>query len=122
MPFERDIVSGKVHFSFPNLLAYTLSLACIVYLFWVSFAFTKAEAKENTTVIQIISAIIVILTTVINYYFGNSKNSQAQAQQITEMQKTATTLALNNKATSADVINTENISGDVTAETVNTTK
>lgn len=95
MPFEKDPIIGEIKFSFPNLLALIIALSCIIYLFWVSFAFTKAEAKENTTVIQIISAITVLLTTVVQYYFGNSNNSKAQAAQITELQKTATQVALN---------------------------
>lgn len=94
MPFDRNLETGKVQFSFTNFLALIISLACFTYLFWVAFVLSKAEASNNTTLIQVTTVVTATLTSIVMYYFGSSNSSAKQAAQITEMQRTATTVAL----------------------------
>ena len=94
MPFDRHPDTGKLQFSFTNLLALVICAACFIFLFWVALTFSKAEARENTLLIQVVTVITATLTSIVMFYFGSSNNSAKQAQQITEMQKTSTTLAL----------------------------
>ena len=94
MPFDRHPDTGKLQFSFTNLLAVIITLSCFFFLFWVALTFSKAEARENTLLIQVVTVITATLTSIVMFYFGSSNNSAKQAQQITEMQKTATTVAL----------------------------
>ncbi len=113
MPFDRSPETGKLQFSFTNLLALVICSACFIFLFWVALTFSKAEARENTLLIQVVTVITATLTSIVMFYFGSSNNSAKQAQQITEMQKTSTTLALKTAdasiaAAGGTVVNTEN--------------
>lgn len=94
MPFDRHPDTGKMQFSFTNLLALVIVSSCLIFLFWVARTFSKAEAIENTLLIQVVTVITATLTSIVMFYFGSSNNSAKQAHQITEMQKTATAVAL----------------------------
>ncbi len=113
MPFDRNPDTGKLQFSFTNFLAALITLSCFVYLYWVALILSKAEAHDNTTLIQVTTVITATLTSIVMFYFGSSNNSAKQAQQITEMQKTSTALALKTAdatvaAVTASTGNTEN--------------
>lgn len=94
MPFERNLETGEAQFSFKNLLALLLVLIPSTYFYWISFQMTKKEVQDNPTLQQITIVMVGVLTTVLNYFFGSSSSSAMQAQQIKEMQKTATAIAL----------------------------
>lgn len=116
MPFDRHPETGRLQFSFTNLLALLISLACFIFLFWVALTFSKAEARENTLLIQVVTVITATLTSIVMFYFGSSNNSAKQAQQISEMQKTAITTATANVATSAAVVEKAEIKIDKAAK------
>lgn len=94
MPFERNPDTGKMQFSFTNLLALLVVCCGFAYFYWISFVMTTREVKDNPSLQQITIFIVTIVTAVISYYFGNSNNSAKQAQQIKEMQRTATEIAV----------------------------
>ncbi|MES2287362.1 MAG: hypothetical protein V4547_16840 [Bacteroidota bacterium] len=94
MPFTINNETGKLQFSFTNLLAFTVIMICGTYFFWISFVLTKNQVSDNPTLQQITIVMVTMATLVLNFYFGNSNNSARQQQQISEMQKTATTVAL----------------------------
>lgn len=113
MPFDRHPETGRLQFSFTNLLALVICLACFSFLFWVALTFSKAEARENTLLIQVVTVITATLTSIVMFYFGSSNNSAKQAQQITEMQKTSTTLALKTADASIAAAGTSSAATDV---------
>lgn len=116
MPFDRDATTGKIHFNFSNLLALVIVMGCFAFFFWICM---PSKQSENRDIGEVKTALISVLTLVIGYYFGSTKGSAAKDVKIEEMTKTATALALNNPpGTSTEVINTENISGNVTADKV----
>lgn len=117
MAFEIDPQTGKVKFNFVNLLAVVVLLICASYFFWISIP-PKMEVNENRNIGEIKTAFIAAFMLVLNYFFGSSKSSASKDVKIDEMQKTAAALAASNTGTSTEVINTENISGNVTAEKV----
>jgi len=125
MPFEEDPITHKLQFNFTNFLATLVVLLVFLYFFWISFGTSRAEVLNNTVLIQILTVMIGSLGIVIGYYFASSKSSAAKDTKISELSDKATTLALNSTPpppTTVETINTENISGDVTAENVNTSK
>jgi len=81
--------------SFTNILAMTVSLICLIFLFVAAFFLSKTDVKDNTMLSQITTGVLSILMLILAYFFGSSSGSARQAAQITEMQKTATEAALN---------------------------
>lgn len=80
--------------SFTNILALTVSLICLLFLFVAAFFLSKTDVKDNTMLSQITTGVLSILMLILAYFFGSSSGSARQAAQITEMQKTATEAAL----------------------------
>lgn len=87
--------------SFTNILALTVSLICLAFLFVAGFVLSKTDVKDNTMLSQITTGILSILMLILAYFFGSSSGSARQAAQITEMQKTATAVALNTNSPAA---------------------
>jgi len=94
MPFEKEEITSKIQWSFTNILALLVVIISSTYFFWISFVLTKNEVKDNGSLNQITIVMVTLITLVLNYYFGSSNSSARQQQQITEMQKTATTVAI----------------------------
>lgn len=102
MPFEIDPKTGKSSFSFTNLLAMLVVLGCMVYFFWLAFGTSKADSKDNTALVQVTTVMIGSLTLVLGFYYGSSSNAVKQAAQITDLQKTATDVALSTSNAALD--------------------
>lgn len=85
----------KSTWNFTNILAFTVVVACLGFLFTAPYAMSKFETKDNTMLSQIITGILGIVMVIVAFYFGSSVGSARQQQQITEMHKTATDIALN---------------------------
>jgi len=94
MSFDKEEITSKIQWSFTNILALLVVIISSTYFFWISFVLTKNEVKDNGSLNQITIVMVTLITLVLNYYFGSSNSSARQQQQITEMQKTATTVAI----------------------------
>lgn len=123
MPFERDIRTGKASFSFINFMAVLVVSGCFVYFFWISIP-PKMEINENRNIGEVKTVLIAAFMLVLGFYFGSSKAVQSKDTKIEELQQSATDIAAaslkTKEETKVETINTENISGNVTAETLNT--
>ncbi len=97
MAFEAENQKVVFKFTFTDLLALITVLACLCFQFYAGFFLTKIEMKDNTTLIQILTNISNYIMLILTFYFGSNllaaKQASGQAQQINEMQKTATELA-----------------------------
>jgi hypothetical protein len=100
MPFEKDPQTGKLTFSFTNMMATLTMTGCFIYFYWISVVMTKKEAADNANLQQITIVMITLATLVSNYYFGNSNNAKQQQVTMQEMQKQASTLAATANPTS----------------------
>lgn len=101
----------KPFFNFQNLFAFVI----------FSLVYAHFYKHIDPTVNETYKNILLIIT---GFVFGSSKSSVSKDTKIDELQKTATALALTAKSpddtTKTEVINTENISGDVKADVINT--
>lgn len=84
----------KPVWNFPNILAFTVVMSCLMFLFTVPYFMSKFESKDNTMLSQIITGLLGVVMVIIAFYFGSSVGSARQQAQITEMHKTSTELAL----------------------------
>ena len=91
----------KFKFNFQNVFAICI-FGSVFYYFLINPDPTVNETYKS------------ILLIIVGYIFGSSKSSASKDIKIDELQRN---MAANNNST-AEVINTENISGNVTAEKV----
>lgn len=112
MDSETNSSSKKVQFNFVNLLAIIIVLLCFGFFFWIC---SPQRQEENRNIGEVKTALIGVLTLIMGYFFGASKGSAAKDVKIEELQQAA------NQPTTAEVINTKNISGNVTTDNINKT-
>ena len=106
MPLDPE--TGKRVYTFTNILAFTISILCTLYLFLAAFVLSKSESKDNSTLTQITTGVLNLLMLIMAFYFGSSSNSARQQQQITDMQKTSTALAITTANANGGTAITEN--------------
>lgn len=90
----------KKVWTFTNILAMTVVLGCLFFLFTAPYLMSKFESKDNTMLSQIVTSISNVVMVIIAFYFGSSMGQAKQQQQITDMHKAATELAFSNSAAS----------------------
>jgi len=84
----------RINWNFPNILAFTTVIICLGFECYAAFVLTKAEVKDNTTLIQIATSISNYILLILTFYFSSSIIAGKLTTQINEMQKSATELAL----------------------------
>ena len=92
----------KIDWSFTNIIAFIVIIGCFTFFFWISSPL-KDTLNENRNIGEVKTALIAAFMLVLSYYFGNSRNASAKDEQIKELNKTATQVALTTAQNTADV-------------------